>query len=385
MPESVKRKIIYTITRMIVGGAQETAKYTAEHFQSRGDDVILVRGEEAGREGRLDVRVPTISVPSLVRNLQPARDLAALVTLYRIFRRERPDVVHSRTAKARFLSSIAGRLAGVKTVVQTVHGWSFNNEIDRRRWFYIQVEKVTARLYHCTVIVSEPDMEEGLRLGILRKHKTALIRSGVNLSRMRSPDATRVARLRAELAPDNGPIVTLVGRLSMPKTPDVFVRAAALVAARRPRAKFVLIGDGEKREALETLIAELGLGPNVLMLGLRDDVPEVMAASDVIVHSSTHEGLPKTVLEGMAAGRPVVATDVGGVPVVVEHERTGLLVEPLNAEQLAGAIERALADPELRTRLVANASARLQEFSLERTFQETDQLYERLLDRTGHR
>jgi glycosyltransferase involved in cell wall biosynthesis len=364
---------------MIIGGAQETAKYTAEYFQQHGDHVLLVAGEEAGREGHFDVDVPTITLPSLVRSLHPRRDLQALVALYRIFRREKPDVVHSRTAKARFLTSIAARLARVPVVVQTVHGWSFNNEIDRRRALYIRIETLAARFYHRTVLVSETDLEEGVALGIVTRGQVALIRSGVNLARMRAADPERVAALRRDISPAGGPLVLLVGRLSMPKTPDVFVRAAALVRARHPLARFVLVGDGEKRESLQALIDDLGLHGSVTLLGLRSDVPELMSASDVVVHSSTHEGLPKTVLEAVAAGKPVVGTRVGGVPQVIDDGTTGLLVDPLDHSQLAAAIDRLLSDPGLGRRLAAAAAARLDEFSLERTFRQTDRLYQELL------
>jgi len=173
-------------------------------------------------------------------------------------------------------------------------------------------------------------------------------------------------------------IVTLIGRLSMPKTPEVFVEAAATVLRTRPSARFLVVGDGAYRERVAALIERLGVGRQVLMLGLRADVGDIMAASDVIVHSSLREGLPKTVLEAMAAGKPVIGTNVGGVAAAVEDEVTGLLVEPSNPAQLAAAIERLLGDPALCARLAGNASKRVYDFSLEKSCADTDRLYERL-------
>jgi glycosyltransferase involved in cell wall biosynthesis len=371
-------KIIYTITRMVIGGAQETAKVTAEHFHRTGHDVLFVTGQEAGREGHYEVDAPTLSMPTMVRSIRPAKDLVTLWKLYRLFRLRRPDVVHSRTAKARLLTPFAARLAGVKVIVQTMHGWSFNNELDNKRGLYIVAEKLITRMYHWTVMVSEVDLQEGRELGILKKN-VSIIRSGVNVDRMRNVDPAAVSRIRAELAPDGEKLVTLIGRLSMPKTPAVFVEAAAMLAGRYPKTRFLLVGDGAQREQMAALIRERGLDDRVLMLGLRRDAAEITAASDIMVHSSTHEGLPKTVLEAMAAGKPLVATKVGGVPVVLQDEVNGLLVEKNDSSALAAALGRLLTDDALCVRLVENARARVHEFSLAKTLKDTEELYERLL------
>lgn len=375
-------KIIYVVTRMIIGGAQETAKATAEHFHARGDNVLLVTGTEAGREGQFEVDAPTLEMPSMVRRLSPKQDLKAFAELVALFKREKPDIVHARTAKARFLAPLAARVAGVPVVMQTIHGFSFNNEIDKKRALYIALERFVARFCHCNVLVSETDRAQGYRLGILRHRTTRLIRSGVNVAKMRPSNSEATRKLRAEFAPDGLELVfVLVGRLSPPKTPEVFVEAAAQVLAQEPHARFVLVGDGAKREGLESRIAELKIGEQVKLLGLRSDVGAIVAASDALCHCSTHEGLPKTVLEGMAAGKPVIASDVGGVPVVVEDNRSGLLVAASDNEAMARAMLRLLREPELREELVAGANERLQEFSLEKTLSDTEELYAQLLRR----
>jgi glycosyltransferase involved in cell wall biosynthesis len=371
-------KIIYTITRMVIGGAQETAKHTAEYFHQHGHEVLFVTGEEAGREGHYEVDAPTLTMPSMVRAISPRNDLITLYLLYRLFRKEKPDIVHARTAKARFLTAFAGRLAGVNVLVQTMHGWSFNMEIDNKRWLYILAEKIATRCYDWTVMVAESDLEEGRRIGMLAE-KVSIIRSGVNVERMRNIDLDSVTRLRAELAPNGETVFVLVGRLSPPKTPEVFVEASALVAARHPKTRFVIVGDGVFRESVERLVEERNLRAHVVLLGLRRDAAEIVAASDVVVHSSTHEGLPKTILEGMAAGKPVIGTDVDGVSIVLQDGMNGLLVPKNDPPALAAAMLRLLGDTALRARLVENASLRMSEFSLAQTLQDTEALYARLL------
>lgn len=376
----MKRKIIFLVTRMIIGGAQETVKYTVEHFHQLGDDVLLVSGVEAGREGLFEVDAPLLSMPEIVRRISPKNDLMAFVKLVQLFKRERPDIVHAATAKARFLI-LAARVAGVPAVVQTIHGFSFNNEIDKKRALYIRLERLVARFCHCNVVVSKTDEREGKRLRILRRRTTTLITPGVNIAKMRGADAETVAALRREWAPDEETIFTLVGRLSNPKTPETFVEAAHLILQEHPNARFLLVGDGSKREALEARIAELKLSDKVLLLGLRTDVGAVMAASDIIAHCSTHEGLPKTVLEAMAAGKPVIASRVGGVPHVVREGENGLMVPPQDPAALAQAMRKLMNDATLRARLVQASGDLVAEYSLERTLADTEKLYDRLLAR----
>jgi len=363
---------------MVIGGAQETAKHTAEYFHQQGHEVLFVTGPEAGREGYYEVAAPTLIMPSLIRSIRPKQDLIAFIALYRLFRRHKPDVVHARTAKARFLSGFAARLAGVKVVVQTMHGWSFNMQVDNKRWLYILAEKIATRFYHWTVMVAEPDIEIGRRIGVLKKN-ISLIRSGVNVDRMRNIDAAAAARLRAELAPNGEKVFVLVGRLSMPKTPHICVEAFSIALKQNPNIRLVIVGDGAKRESIETLVEQLGLAPHVTMLGLRRDGAEIVAASDFVLHSSEHEGLPKTILEGMAAGKPVIGTNVDGVPIVLQHEVNGLLVEKNDPAAMAAAMQRFLDDDALCARLVANATERLYDFSLAKTIRDTEALYQQLL------
>jgi glycosyltransferase involved in cell wall biosynthesis len=254
-------------------------------------------------------------------------------------------------------------------------------EVDNKRWLYILAEKIATRCYDWTVMVAESDLEEGRRIGMLEE-KVSIIRSGVNVERMRNIDIDAVSRLRAELAPNGETVFVLVGRLSPPKTPEVFVEAAALLSARYPRTRFLIVGDGVFRESVERLVEERNLRAHMVLLGLRRDAAEIVAASDIVVHSSTHEGLPKTVLEGMTAGKPVIATDVDGVSAVVTDDVNGLMVPKNDPAALAAAMERLLTDVRLRARLVENARASICEFSLARTIQDTEALYERLLRET---
>jgi glycosyltransferase involved in cell wall biosynthesis len=388
-------RIVNVITRMIVGGPQQVSLLTARYYRgSSAVDYHLVFGRESGPEGDYHAEIAASGVPhhpqaSLIRELAPARDLRALGGLVTLLRRLRPHVVHARSAKARFLAPLAARLARVPVTVQTVHGWSFNNAVDRRRAVFIRLERLARRFCDATVLVSRQDLAEGLALGVLPKTAVArgaalVIRSGVDLGAVAPLDEpARRAFRAAEGVPDERPVVSLIQRLSPPKTPHVFVRALPAILAKRPDAVAWIVGDGPLRPTVEAAVADAGVGGRVRFLGLRKDVPAVLSASDVLVHSSLREGLPRVVLEALAIGTPVVATAVGGVLDAVTDDVTGLLVPPEDPAALAGAVLAALTDRGGAARRAQAGRAAVGAFSARQMLDEQHALYQRLLARRG--
>src|SRR5438094_835521 len=166
-------RIANVITRMIVGGAQQFSLLAAGYYRDvGGTEYHLIFGPSSGPEGdyHKEIRSAGIRyhvVPELIREVAPLSDLRAMAALVRLFRRLRPHLVHTHSAKARFVGPLAAKLAGVPFVVQTVHGWSFNNAVDKRRPLFIQLEKLSCSLCDCTVLVSDKDLSEGMELGII--------------------------------------------------------------------------------------------------------------------------------------------------------------------------------------------------------------------------
>lgn len=386
-------RIVNVITRMIVGGPQQVTLLAGSYYRGRGDvDYHVVCGAETGAEGDYhgELTAQGITwhrVPELVRELRPVTDLQGLAALVRLFRRLRPDLVHARSAKARLLGPLAARIAGVPAVVQTVHGWSFNNAVDSRKPLFVQLERFSHALCHTSVFVSEKDLEEGIALGIVRpdalaRGRAAIIRSGIDMSAWGPLPADARRALRAELgATDRTRVVSLVQRLSEPKTPWIFVDAMRAVAERHPDAMLWIVGDGKLREQTERGVAEAGLASRTRFLGMRKDVPALIAASDVVVHSSIREGLPRVVLETLHTGTPLVATAVGGVPEVVKDGVNGLTVPPEDAPALARAIDAVLSDPAGARRRSELGHAAVHPFSAGRMLDDQHALYLRLLGR----
>ena len=375
---SARVRVCHVITRLELGGAQLNTLYTVSRLDRRRFEPALI----AGRGGLLDddarriPDVPVTLIPSLVREVSPARDAVALLALTRRLRRLAPDVVHTHSSKAGILGRWAARLAGVPAIVHTIHGYGFHaGQSPRTHRLFRALEAATSRITTRFVAVSAADIRRGLEHGLFAADRVALIRSGIPLRGMAGESA-----LRAELRlPPHTPLAGMVACLKPQKAPLDFVRVAARVAARVPAARFVLVGDGELRPAVEAEIARLGLGGRLHMLGWRRDVPAILRALDVVVLTSLWEGLPRVIPEAMAAARPVVATAVDGVPEAVADGVTGYLVRPHDVDAAAERVAGLLDDPVNARRLGEQARGRVAEFDIDEMVRRQEALYEELM------
>jgi glycosyltransferase involved in cell wall biosynthesis len=299
---------------------------------------------DAEREGARLLRIP-----ELRRDPDMMSDVRALRALVQLFRRERPDVVGTHMSKAGALGRVAARLAGVPVVVHTYHAKAFY--VFDRRWketATIVAERGLTRLSSGSIVVSNKQRQDFIDLRIDRPERLRVVRYGLKLDRLLN--ASSLPRtLREEIgAPSDARLVGVVGRLVKIKGQDVFIRAAVELARRHPDVLFVLAGGGDGRAEFEALVGELGLRERFRFLGWRRDVPNVLANLDVVVLPTVNdfEGTPLAVIEALAAERPVVATDVGGVSEVVRNGETGLLIPIRDPAAIAAAVTRLLEHPE---------------------------------------
>ncbi|MHB8301714.1 MAG: glycosyltransferase family 4 protein [Acidobacteriaceae bacterium] len=256
------------------------------------------------------------------------------------------DVVHAHGYKADVYAYLALRGSDMP-LVSTCHNWIDDSQLV---YCYGVVDRMVLRKYAAAVAVSEDVKRRLLRAGV-KAGNIHIVRNGIDLGPYEHAPPT----LREDFASEDAPIVGLIGRLSKEKGVDIFLRAAARVLIEFPGTKFVVVGDGPDRAELESLIDELKIRNSIAMLGRRDDMPSVYASLDVMVSSSRKEGLPMSILEGMASRRPLVATAVGEVPTVVQDGRTGLLIPAENVAALATAIAELLRNSALRERLGISA------------------------------
>jgi glycosyltransferase involved in cell wall biosynthesis len=315
-------------------------------------------------------------IPILGLKRRSRANLGALGSLVRFLRQERIDVVHSHLFGSNALGSVTARLAGTPVMVAHEHMWSFDGEPLRRA---IDRE-VIGRLADTFIAVSEDARQQMIKRVRLPEDKVVVIRNGIK----DLPPVDRTAARRQLGIPNDRVVVASVGLLRPEKAFEVLLRATAIVKRSVPELLTVIVGEGPERPRLEALTSDLGIDGELRLLGYRGDVPTVLGASDICVCCSDYEGGPLSVMEYMAAGKPVISTNTGGLPELVESEITGLLVDVRDPQGLAAAIERLLTDPDLRDRLGEEGRRRATtQLSFGRTLSEVEDLYLRLLGQKG--
>jgi glycosyltransferase involved in cell wall biosynthesis len=379
-----KHRVLHIVTRLELGGAQQNTLFCMVHHDRTRFDVGLI----AGRGGILDAEALEIDdadvrlLPTLRHAIAPFWDLLTILKLRSYIRAQRIDLVHTHSSKAGILGRAAAVLAGVPVILHTVHGWSFNDTQPAwLRGVYVTLERVAARFTHRLIVVSSRNRDCGLIHGIGREDQYDVIHSGIDIESFRRPPRNRES-VRRELGIEPGQIlVGTVACLKPQKAPLDFVRAAAEAHARDDRLRFILVGDGELAPQTHALVRELGLTGIVQLLGWRRDVVELLHAMDVFLLTSLFEGLPRAVLQAMAAGVPVIATAVDGTPEVVRDRETGLLVPPARPDEAARGVLEIVQDAELRSRCVRQAQRALDNgFDVNRMVVDLDRLYLQLLE-----
>lgn len=376
-------RVMHIVTRLNVGGAARQIRLLNAGLPERGFEPFVVSGREGAREGRLAVDgANAVVVPSLVREMRPIDDVRAFRSIAHLLREQRPSLVHTHLAKAGTIGRIAARRSGTPVLVHTFHGHVlrgyFSPAVSRT---YLEVERRLALRTDALVAVSHHVRDELIELGIGSPERWRVIPVGVELETYSDTGGARAAaRARFDL-PTASPLVGIVGRLVPIKDLDTFLRAAARLAASHGDAAFVVAGDGELRSALEARARSL-LGKRVRFLGWVEDLPALYAALDVVVLTSKNEGTPISLIEAGAAGRPVVATRVGGVSEVVDDGATGWLVPRGDEVALAARVAGLLDRPEEAAAFGEAAKALVAErFSSARTVEAHAELYRELLER----
>lgn len=386
-------KIVHIITRLDKGGSAQNTSLTCREL-SRKYEMVLVHGlsfesrmteqekesVDQGIKESVEKGVRVIAIPSLVRRISPLQDLKALFSLWRLLIRERPFIVHTHTSKAGILGRLAAKFAGVPIIIHTPHGHVFYGHFGPLiSKFFLLTERLMARITDRMVSLTQAEKNDYVALSISSPEKVTTIHSGVDVDRFMNIQVN-IAEKKRELGLNSkGLMVGTVGWLLSIKGPMHLLKAMPYVWENHPETSLIFVGKGDLEKGLKEEARRMGVSDKVIFLGWRDDIPEIMQVLDVFVLPSLNEGMGRVLVEAMAAGKPVVASSVGGILDLVKEGQNGFLAEPGDEKGLAIAIRKLLDDKKMRDEMGERGREMATKFSVEKMVEKIDVLYESLL------
>jgi glycosyltransferase involved in cell wall biosynthesis len=378
-----KTRILHIITNLPIGGAQDNTLITVDGLNKHRYEVTLISASDGDwfKRAKEIPGLRLIVVNQLLREINLFQDVVALIKLYRLLKKGKYDIVHTHSSKPGVLGRIAAWLVGGHLIIHTIHGFPFHDFMHpMKRHFYIVIERLLAKFTHKLITVSKLNQRKAIQLHIAPPEKFMNIYSGIHFDRFENISINKNEKCREIGIDSNSKVIGMVGRLSTQKAPHFLINAVPTVLQHHPDARFIIVGDGELRPEIERLIKSLAIEKQVKILGYRSDIPELLMIMDIFVLSSSWEGLGRSLTEAMYLGRPVIATQVEGVPELVQHNKTGILVPPQNTQAIADAIIDLLAHPQKATSLGERAKIRVsKDFCAQRMVEDIECLYERLM------
>jgi len=370
-------RILHVVGDSGFGGASRGIVALVTQWTENQWEADLLATDATFQEFAREAGVKVIPLDCIWRRVSPIKDLWGALRLYRYLRRERYDVVHTHTTKAGFVGRICARLARVPVIIHTVHGFAFHETSPSRKiLFYSLLERMAARCCTHVVTVSHFHRQWLIDLGIASGDCVTAIPNGVFAG------ASGGEALLAD-APEHGATrIVCVGRLAREKGLEDLIDAATLMR-NRPGPRFVIeiVGDGLLRDELETRCKSAGVTDCVRLTGFQADVCAVLRSADIVIQPSIREGLSISLLEGMAEGKPIIATSISSNVEATGGGRAALLVPPHCPEHLAFAMETLMLDPEYARTIAAHARERFEtHYTLQRMLDDYKRLYDRLCD-----
>lgn len=386
MPE--KRRILYIITKSIWGGATKYTTDLAAALPRERFEVTVAAGPvPEGYSGRdlfselRDKNIVLHKIKNFQKSVNPLKDVFAFFEIIRLIRKIRPDIIHVSSSKAGGLVGLAVFLLKTKNyqlkTIFTAHGWAYHEERPLGQKYLLKLASHATALFYDTVIcVSEYDRRSALENQIAPAAKLVTIHNGIALD---PPLLTRT-EARHKLLPqisDGDFLIGAVGEYVRNKGYDILIDAAEIIIKHHSSTKFALLGHhGNEKENLRSKILNLKLENSVFLIDNPSNAREHLLAFDLLVMPSLKEGLPYTILEAGATSLPIIASNVGGIPEIIEDGEEGLLVPPNNAAALATALEKMIADEVLRCACGDALHKKIaQEFSFAKMLKETIAIY----------
>ncbi len=346
-------RIALAVTLAESGGVQQFLAGFSVWLKNQGHEVTVIAGDGDWLEERCRANnIPFIRLKKMGREIDPLRDPSAILELRRVLKELRPDAIELNSAKMSVVGSIAARLAGVPRVAYRIGGWTFREILPAHKlWLYRNAERLTGNLKDIIICVNPDDVRLANEVGIKAREAVIAVPNGIDLPKFDA--ALKSREVSREMLHASGFVFGTTANFYPPKDLPRYLEACKIVYDAEPEARFLILGDGMQRAEIETKRHQLGLDEVVLLPGARHDASALLSGLDTFVLPSSKEGMSFSLLEGMAARLPCVATDVGAAKWMLAD--AGLVVPKMDPEALATAMLRVMREPELRTKLAQDA------------------------------
>lgn len=376
----MKKRIIWLIDRLGYGGAEQVTVSLIKHFNKEQFDIQVCAFRSTTGSDQLVQELEGIGIPITVLPVRHLRDIFGLFRIKRYLKETRADLVHTQLELADTLGNVAAKMLKLPSVA-TLHTIELKPIRSRSFWRHQLWWFVLRNFCDRAITVSEKTRLHYIQHGKLQPDKVLTMYNGIDLSGFQSIDQEVINQKRQNLRlPDCKKIITTVAVLREQKGLQYMLAALPVILEQQPDSHYLIVGDGHYGDTLKAIVHERGLEEHVTFAGHHTDVSDLLALSDLFVLPTLGDALPTVLMEALAAGKPIVACEVGGVPEIVQHEVNGLLVPPENPAQLAHACLRLLQDDEFAQKMVANGLQIVkQRFDVDKQVQNLTELYQNLL------
>ncbi len=345
--EQHPKKILYMITKGVWGGAQEYVYTLATELSQKNFTATVLTGEGNALSEKLEDRgIKTYSLPTLIRDISVRKEFHSFISLIKIIRAEKPDILHLNSSKIGLLGALAGRIARVPRIVFTAHGWPFNEERNVFEKSLIALASwMTTFLSHKTIVIAQREMKQAHAFPLIPKHKISLIHNGIGtIDFLTKKDAQ--GKISSALTIHSPKHTHWIGTIAELHTNKGLEYAISALSRIHTPYIYCIIGEGEHRKYLEKIIEQHSLKEKVFLLGNIPDARKLLKAFSIFILPSIKEGLPYALLEAGQAECTVIASKIGGIPEIIENGVSGILVNKKSKTEITRAIEYILEHPE---------------------------------------
>lgn len=366
--------IMQIIWGLDIGGAEKMVVELSSQLKDRGHNVSICTIIE---EGALSTLAKNNGIPVYSINKKSRFDITALFKIIRLLRQKRIDIVNTHLITADLWGRLAAFIANIPVIIVTEHSV---NPVYYRNRIQILLDTLFARFTTRIIAVSEKVKEYHLNAQPYPSAIFSVIYNGVDESIFKTFDNSQLLKKELGIKNLSAPVIGYIGRLDQQKRPDHFVHILEEVSGKHPDVVGLIVGDGCMREELERDVKERDLVDNIIFTGARNDIPEILSTMDLLLVPSEQEGFSVVILEAMASGIPVVATDVGGNAEAVVHNKSGFIHSFGDLSSLSNSVVKLINAKEMRIRFgAAGRSILNQKFTMSKTVSETESLYADLL------